>query len=150
VYLYFENTPSLALATVGWEGFGWSSALVFHAILTLSFVLRLMLGKSRAALTFFGGMAAYVFLAGLADSYAALPSNNVQSGHWFDLVWSLLLFIPLLIALTWNQEASLSALPAHAERIVLNTSSRWCIRSSPCFCWFARRRVILLCRRSSR
>jgi len=26
----------------------------------------------------------------------------------------------LLLALTWNQQASLAALPAHAERIVLN------------------------------
>lgn len=120
VYLYFQNTPGLSQATVGWKGLGWSSALVFHAILTLSFVLRALLGKSKSALTFFGGMAAYVFLAGLADSYAALPSNNVQSGHWFDLTWSLLLFIPLMIAVTWNQEASLTSLPARAERIVLN------------------------------
>jgi diguanylate cyclase (GGDEF)-like protein len=120
VYLYFRNTPSLSLATVGWEGFGWSASLVFHAILTLSFVLRLLLGKSKAALSFFGGMAAYVFLAGMADSYAALPANNVQPGHWFDLAWSLLLIIPLLIALTWKQDLSLTPPPSRAERIVLN------------------------------
>jgi len=89
VYLYFRNTRSLAYATVGWEGFGWSASVIFHAILTLSFLLRAVLGKSKAALTFFGGIAAYVFFSGLGDSYAALSSNNVQSGHWFDLVWSL-------------------------------------------------------------
>jgi len=120
VYLYFRNTPSLAYATVGWEGFGWSAGVVFHAILTLSFLVRAVLGKSRAAWTFFGGIAAYVFLSGLADSYAALPSNNVESGHWFDLVWSLSLCIPLLLGLTWNQQASVASLPAHSERIVLN------------------------------
>jgi len=120
VYLYFRDTPSLAYATVGWEGFGWSAGVVFHVILTLSFALRAVLGKSKEALTFFGGIAAYVFFSGLADSYAALPSNNVQSGHWFDLVWSLSLCIPLLLALTWNQQASVASLPAHAERIVLN------------------------------
>lgn len=120
VYLYFRNTPSLALATVGWKGFGWSCSLVFHAILTLSFVLRAVTGKSKAHLWFFGGMAAYVFLAGLADAYASLPANNIQSGHWFDLTWSLLLTIPLLIALTWNQAASLAPVRARPERIVLN------------------------------
>jgi diguanylate cyclase (GGDEF)-like protein len=44
----------------------------------------------------------------------------VQSGHWFDVVWSLSLCIPLVLALTWNQQASVASLPAHAERIVLN------------------------------
>jgi diguanylate cyclase (GGDEF)-like protein len=120
VYLYFNNAPSLWLATVGWEGFGWSSSIVFHAVLTLSFVLRAVLGKSKAAAMFFGGMAAYVFLAGMADAYASLPANNVQSGHWFDLAWSSLLGIPLLIALTWDQTASLAPPPAHAERIIVN------------------------------
>lgn len=120
VYLYFNKTPSLGQAAVGWEGFGWSSSLVFHAVLTFSFVLRAVLGKSKAALSFFGGMAVNVFLAGLADAYASLPDNHVQSGHWFDLTWSLLLVIPLLIALTWDQNASLAPLPARAERIVVN------------------------------
>jgi len=120
VYLYFRNTPSLAYATVGWEGFGWSASVVFHAILMLSFALRAVLGKSKAVLVFFGGIAAYVFVSGLGDSYAALPSNNVQSGHWFDMVWSLSLCIPLVLALTWNQQASLASLPARAERILLN------------------------------
>jgi len=120
VYLYFRDTPSLAYATVGWEGFGWSAGVVFHAILTLSFLLRTVLGKSKAAWGFFGGIAGYVLFSGLADSYAALPSNNVQSGHWFDLVWSLSLCIPLLLALTWNPQGSVASLPAHAERIVLN------------------------------
>jgi diguanylate cyclase (GGDEF)-like protein len=120
VYLYFRNTPRLSLASVGWEGFGWSSALVCHAILTLSFVLGAALGRSKAAFSFFGGMAAYVFLAGLADSYADLPSNNVHAGQWFDLVWSSLQAIPLLVALTWKQNASLAALPARAERVVLS------------------------------
>jgi diguanylate cyclase (GGDEF)-like protein len=120
VYLYFRNTPRLALASVGWEGFGWSSAAVCHAILTLSFVLGAVLGRSKATFSFFGGMAACVFLAGLADSYADLPSNDVQAGQWFDLVWSSLQAIPLAIALTWKQNASLAPLSVRAQRIVLS------------------------------
>ena len=120
IYLYFENSPSLSLATVGWEGFGWSASLVFHAVLTVSFILRVLLSRSRGVRYFFAAMAAYVFLAGLADAYASLPANNVQSGHWFDLIWSLLLVIPLLVAITWNQEVSLAPQPELAERIVSN------------------------------
>jgi diguanylate cyclase (GGDEF)-like protein len=120
VYLYFANTPSLSLATTGWEGFGWSSSTVLHAVLTVSFVLRVLFSRSTQARSFFGAMAAYVLLAGLADAYASLPANNVQSGHWFDLIWSGLLGIPLLVALTWNQDVSLAPHPDQAGVMISN------------------------------
>jgi len=120
VYLYFHNKPGIGLADVGWAGIGWSSSLAFHGVLTLSFVLRTAFSKTRAARGFFGGMAAYVFVAGLTDSYAALPSNNMVPGHWLDLVWSSLFGIPLLIALTWNPSTSLAPQPARAERVLAN------------------------------
>lgn len=120
VYLYFRHKPGIGLADVGWAGIGWSSSLAFHAVLTFSFILRTALAKTKAARGFFGGMTAYVFLAGLTDSYAALPSNNVQPGHWLDLAWSSLLGIPLLIALIWNPNTSLAPQPAHTERVLAN------------------------------
>lgn len=120
VYLYFHDKPGIGLADVGWEGFGWSSSLAFNGVLTLSFVLRTALSRTKAARGFFGGMTAYVFLAGLTDAYAALPSNNVVPGHWLDLAWSSLFGIPLLIALTWNPKTSLAPQPARAERVLAN------------------------------
>jgi diguanylate cyclase (GGDEF)-like protein len=120
IYLYFHDKPGIGLADVGWAGIGWSSSLAFHGVLTLSFVLRTVLSKTKAARGFFGGMAAYVFLAGLTDSYAALPSNNVRPGHWLDLIWSSLFGIPLLIALTWNPKTSLTPQLARAERALAN------------------------------
>jgi hypothetical protein len=71
----FTLSPASGSQTVGWEG--WSSSLAFHGVLTFSFVLRTALARTKAARGFFGGMTAYVFLAGLTDAYAALPSNNV-------------------------------------------------------------------------
>lgn len=120
VYLYFHNKPGIGLADVGLAGFGWSSSLAFHGVLTLSFVLRTALAKTKATRGFFGGMTAYVFLAGLTDAYAALPSNNVLPGHWPDLAWSALFGIPLLIALTWNPNTSLAPQPERTERILAN------------------------------
>jgi len=120
VYLYFHNKPGIGLADVGWAGFGWSSSLAFHGVLTLSFALRSALGNSKTARGFFAGMTAYVLLAGLTDAYAALPSNNVMPGHWLDLAWSGLFGIPLLIALTWDENTSLAPQPAHAEKVLAN------------------------------
>ena len=120
VYLYFHDTPGIDLADVGWAGFGWSSSLAFNGVLTLSFAFRSALGKTKAARGFFGGMTAYVFLAGLTDAYAALPSNNVVPGHWLDLAWSSLFGIPLLIAFTWNPNTSLAPQRARAERVLAN------------------------------
>jgi len=120
VYLFFSNSPGMGVATTGWKGFGWSSSLVFDVVLTLSFLMRVILSRSTAARVFFGAMAAYVFLAGLADSYASLPTNNVQPGHSFDLVWSMLLGIPLLVSVTCDSNASLSLQPRRAERIISN------------------------------
>ena len=120
VYLYFHDKPGIGLADVGWKGFGWSSSLAFNGVLTLSFVLRTVLARTKAARGFFGGMTAYVFLAGLTDSYAALPSNNVVPGHWLDLAWSSLFVIPLLIAFTWNPNTLLAPQPARAERVLAN------------------------------
>jgi len=120
VYLYFHDKPGIGLADVGWSGFGWSSSLAFNGILTLSFVLRTALARTKAARGFFGGMTAYVFLAGLTDAYAALPSNNVVPGHWLDLAWSSLFGIPLLIAFTWNPNTSLAPQPARTKRVLAN------------------------------
>ncbi len=121
VYLCFANTPSIWLATVGWAGFGWTSSLIFNGVVTLSFLLRALLVKSKAARGFFGGMAAFVFCSGLADSYASFLPNGVQPGHWFDVVWSSLLGIPLTIALIWNPNERLGPQVAdRANRIIVS------------------------------
>jgi diguanylate cyclase (GGDEF)-like protein len=40
----------------------------------------------------------------VADSYSYYPGSTLKPGQWFDLVWSILLVIPLVIAATWNEE----------------------------------------------
>jgi len=121
VYLYFASAPSIALVTAGWEGFGWSSSLVFNGVLTLSFLLRALLTQSKTVRRFFGGMAIFVLCTGLADSYASYARNNVQSGQWFDLIWSFLLGIPLTIALAHDPKESLGPQPAaRAQSIIVN------------------------------
>jgi diguanylate cyclase (GGDEF)-like protein len=120
VYLYFAG-DALYEAMIGWKWFGWTPSVLLNGVLAMAFVLRAVLTRSPVVRAFFGRMAVYLFGAGLADSYASFGPNHVDGGgHWFDLVWCVLLAIPLVIAATWEQtELSTAAAPARAHDVVV-------------------------------
>jgi diguanylate cyclase (GGDEF)-like protein len=119
-YLFFPG-GSVAAAATGWGWFGWTPSIVIDGVLGTSFLLRAVLTNSAVVRAFFGRMALFIVCSGLADSYASYaPNQVVGGGHWFDLVWSVLVAIPLLIAATWNQaEAVPVAPPTRAHNIVV-------------------------------
>ncbi len=83
--------------------FVWCRNLAFDGLLALTFILRAVCcRRQRSIRSFFGCMALFLILSGLADSYSLHPQRNLQSGGWFDLIWSGLLAIPILIASTWK------------------------------------------------
>jgi signal transduction histidine kinase/DNA-binding response OmpR family regulator len=97
VYLYFGSySPPTASASA------WSRALFYHAVVIGSFLLRAQFAESRFLRNLFGKLGAFLLLSGAADLYSDYPSVNLQPGHWFDLAWSVLLLIPVLITTTWN------------------------------------------------
>ena len=116
VYLYF----AAGSWTIDLGPFNWTRNLAYNGMLTGSFLLRAFLTDSKVVRAFFGRMAIFLLLSGLADSYAA-PVGTAPPGNWFDLAWSLLLGIPLVIAATWNQEESaVSSTPHRSQAIVVN------------------------------
>ncbi len=117
VYLYFSaESSSIVLGP-----FHLTRDLVYNAILTTSFLLRAFLTDSAVVRSFFGRMALFLLFSGLADSYAAGPTPKILPGNWFDMVWSLLLIIPLLIAATWHQpESGASGTSNRPLSIVIN------------------------------
>ena len=84
--------------------FTWTRNIAFDGLLVLAFVLRSLLTKSKAVRSLFGRMALFLLLSGLADSYALNPGQDLPPGGWFDLIWSALLGVPILIAATWKNE----------------------------------------------
>jgi hypothetical protein len=78
--------------------FTWSRNISFDGLLVVTFVLRALLTKSKPVRWLFGRMALFLLISGLADSYALGPGQDLQPGGWFDLTWSALLAIPILIA----------------------------------------------------
>jgi diguanylate cyclase (GGDEF)-like protein/PAS domain S-box-containing protein len=101
--------------------FTWSRTIAFDGLLAATFVLRALLTNSKAVRSFFGCMAIFLILSGLADSYALSPGHDLPPGGWFDLIWSALLAIPILIAATWkNADEDHSDVSARSQRVVVN------------------------------
>ncbi|HTZ75295.1 MAG TPA: response regulator [Candidatus Aquilonibacter sp.] len=97
VYLYF-GSYSLPTASAS----AWSRGLFYHAVVIASFFIRAQFAESRFLRDLFGKLGGFLLLSSAADLYSDFPSVNLQPGHWFDLVWSVLLLIPILITTTWN------------------------------------------------
>jgi diguanylate cyclase (GGDEF)-like protein/PAS domain S-box-containing protein len=66
-------------------------------------------------------MAIFLILSGLADSYALSPGHDLPPGGWFDLIWSALLAIPILIAATWKgADESESDGSTRSQRVIVD------------------------------
>jgi len=118
VYLYFSQPqPGTDPAYSAWK-----RAIVYDVVLTGAFFLRAVLTKSGVVRALFGRILSFLLLAGLADAYSSYPGRNLRAGQWFDIFWSLLLAIPLLIAACWNKaesSSSVEAAPARAHNMVV-------------------------------
>lgn len=76
ILLYFSPrlwSPAIALH-IG--HFTWSRSIAFDGLLATTFVLRALLTNSKAVRSFFGRMAIFLILSGLADSYALSPGTT--------------------------------------------------------------------------
>jgi signal transduction histidine kinase len=116
VYCYFlpSGAGSQSLAT-------WKRSMIYDTVLVGSFGLRFVLTRSSSAHALFGRMFLFLLSSAAADFYTNYPGISLPAGSWFDLVWSLLLVIPLLIAATWNRpdEGPDGGAPSTAHSIVV-------------------------------
>ena len=97
----------------------WAPYFVGYGLVALAFVLRGFMSHSRDTRALFRRMGIFLVLSGCADAlYYYGPGRRLNTGAWFDLVWSVLLIVPMTIALTWKQsEAVERALePAPREK----------------------------------
>lgn len=102
-YLYFfylpkaENPAELSHSV-------WAPYFVGYGIVAGAFILRSLLTRSHDARALFGRMGGFLALSGCVDAlYHYGPGKDLQTGQWFDLLWSALLITPMAIAETWRQ-----------------------------------------------
>ncbi len=102
-YLYFfyipkADSPAELSHTVWIPYFGG------YGLVATAFILRAILTRSRDIRSLFGRMGAFLAVSGCADAlYYYGPGSNLKTGQWFDLLWSALLILPMIIAVTWKQ-----------------------------------------------
>ena len=96
VAVYFCFAPA---ATGGGDPgtFGWMRLAAYNGMVSACLLFRAALERSGKMRLFFSGIAVFIMLSGAADSYATYPTVNVTPGHWFDMVWTVLLAAPIAI-----------------------------------------------------
>jgi len=99
VYLFFRPLPGDNAPVDA----AWKRNLVFDAVLTAGFFLRVILTRSSVVRALFGRMLIFLCFSTLADAYANYPGRDFRTGDWFDVYWSGLVAIPMLLAGTWNK-----------------------------------------------
>jgi diguanylate cyclase (GGDEF)-like protein len=123
-YLYFfyipkSETPSELSHSVWVPYFGG------YGLVALAFILRSLVTRSRDIRVLFGRMGIFLALSGGVDGlYYYGPGRLMKTGQWFDLLWSALLIVPLLIAVSWKQVEAPEILldpPVKEKRIYTET-----------------------------
>jgi len=105
-YVYFFYLPKI-------DGSGelshevWTPYFVGYGLVAAAFILRAALSRSRDTRVLFGRMGIFLAISGCIDAlYYYGPGRGLHTGAWFDLLWSILLVIPTVIACTWKQAES--------------------------------------------
>lgn len=102
-YLYFfyipkSDSPAELSHTVWVPYFGG------YGLVATAFILRAILTRSRDIRSLFGRMGVFLAVSGCVDAlYYYGPGSTLKTGQWFDLLWSGLLILPMIIAVTWKQ-----------------------------------------------
>jgi len=102
-YLYFFFIPKTeASGELSHEV--WAPYFVGYSFVAAAFILRAIITRSRDTRVLFGRMGAFLFLSGAIDAlYYYGPGQGLKTGAWFDLLWSALLVVPMIIANIWRQ-----------------------------------------------
>jgi diguanylate cyclase (GGDEF)-like protein len=102
-YLYFFYLPRAGAASeLAHEV--WAPYFGGYAFVALTFLLRAGITHSRDSRALFGKMGILLGLSGGVDaSYYYGPGRNLETGAWFDILWSFMLLLPVSMAATWKQ-----------------------------------------------
>jgi len=101
-YVYFFYLPKSESGELA-HGV-WAPYFAGYGLVALAFVLRAIVTRSRDVRVLFGSMGVFLALSGGVDAlYYYGPGQGLKTGQWFDLLWSMLLLIPMGIAHFWKQ-----------------------------------------------
>src|ERR1700732_3577388 len=104
LYFFYPSTyrPDRNLEQ-SWRNAVWKPYFIYAGFVTGAFLLRAVTTNSAVVRSLLGQMAFYFLASSLADYlYFYGPGKDLQTGAWFDIIWSLTLVMPLAFAATWD------------------------------------------------
>ena len=105
-YLYFFYLPKAGMSAELPHSV-WTPYFAGYAFVAGSFVVRAAVTRSHDARALFGRVGSFLALSGSVDAlYFYGPGRGLSTGAWFDLLWSILLVVPTMIAAAWKQAES--------------------------------------------
>jgi diguanylate cyclase (GGDEF)-like protein len=115
-YLYFFYLPK-ADATGELAHGVWAPYFVGYGFVAGAYLLRAALSRSRLAQQLFGRLGFFLALSGCVDAlYFYGPGRGLKTGAWFDILWSIMLVIPLALATTWKSAETPTVFERDAPR----------------------------------
>jgi diguanylate cyclase (GGDEF)-like protein len=102
-YLYFFYLPKSDSRSAMAHSV-WAPYFVGYGFVAGSFLLRAVITRSRVVRALFGRFGLFLAFSCVCDGmYFYGPGRDLKTGAWFDIIWSVLLVLPLALAATWKQ-----------------------------------------------
>lgn len=107
IYFFFLYLPtheaSASVFAHTWLRSTWAGSLVYDGAMAAVFLLRSVLTNSPVVRALFGRIGLFLVFVGLGDFYYNFLGTNLQTGSWYEVIWTLLDIAPIAIAATWNE-----------------------------------------------
>jgi signal transduction histidine kinase/CheY-like chemotaxis protein len=103
IYFYFTYLPKHGVldTTQSFLQSTWAGSLAYDAAMAFVFLLRSALTSSKVVRSLFGRIGLFLSLVCVADFCSNYYLENAAPGSPFEIVWTLLNIVPIVIAGTW-------------------------------------------------
>ena len=86
-----------------WVHATWVGSLMYDGAMASVFLLRTAFTNSRVARTLFGRFGVFLVFVCIGDFCYNYLGGTLQTGSWYEIIWTALNIFPIVIAGTWDQ-----------------------------------------------
>ena len=109
IYFFFLYMPSHEVsdspfARSSWLHETWIGSLMYDGAMVSIFLLRAVLTNSPVVRALFGRIGIFLVFVCAGDFYYNYLGATLQTGSWYEIIWTFLNIVPIVIAGTWDQE----------------------------------------------
>jgi len=122
IYFFFLYMPTREISNSpfvhSWLRATWAGSLVYDGLMAATFLLRSALTNSPVIRALFGRIGLFLVFVVAGDFYYNYLGATLQTGSWYEIVWTLLGIAPIVLAVTWDETtlANTGSLPSGHDR----------------------------------